>query len=229
MLATHQQESGATMGWGSLLVCCWPGLPGLWYRGRWSSLCIALVFAVLLNATLLVTFVWTGLVADDTIASLAWPTVLMIWLAAAWTSHRNLPDFMSVPDVAAEMAEDEESSDALFIDARREYLRGHWAEAEGLLKRQIQRCPRDAESRLMLATLARHTRQFRVADEQLALLERFDQSLVWREEIARERELLKLIEDHELAGDDEFVGNDSERVGKSFPALVVPHVVTERS
>ena len=229
MLSTNQHGSNATMGWGSLLVCCWPGLPGLWFRGSWFSLCVALVFAVLLNLTLLVTFVWTGLISDDTIAALAWPTVLMIWLAAAWTSHRNLPDFMSVPDVAAEMAEEEESSDALFIDARREYLRGHWAEAEGLLKRQIQRCPRDAESRLMLATLYRHTRQFPMAAEQLSLLERFDQSLAWREEMARERELLRLIEDHELAGDDELVGVGSGSAGDSLPSLVVPHVVTNKT
>jgi hypothetical protein len=189
------------MGWGPLLLCCWPGLPGLWYRGRWSSLLVAIVFAILLNLTLVVSFIWTGLFFDETFPAIAWPILLLIWMTTAWVAYQNLPDFMSVPvspDTSSVVSSEEaESTDTLFIDARREYLRGHWAESESLLQRRIKHTPRDVESHLLLATLYRHTRQFNRAAEQLDWMEKYDQAIVWKNEIARERRLLDLIMEHE--------------------------------
>lgn len=194
------------MGWGPLLLCCWPGLPGLWYRGRWSSLLVAIVFAVLLNLTLVVSFIWTGLFFDETFPAIAWPTLLLIWMITGWVAYQNLPDFMSVPSsspaLETESSEAIESTDTLFIEARREYLRGHWAEAESLLQRKIKHSPRDVESHLLLATLYRHTRQFQLATEQLNWMEKYDESIVWKNEIARERQLLLLIMEHEQSEPD---------------------------
>lgn len=195
------------MGWGPLLLCCWPGLPGLWYRGRWSSLMLAIVFAVLLNMTLVVTFVWTGLFADETFPAIAWPVLLLIWMGTGWIAYQNLPDFVSVPlrtvEKGSTSSKEATTTDTLFIDARREYLRGHWSEAEGLLRRRIKHVERDVESHLMLATLYRHTRQFELANEQLAWMEKFDESLVWKNEIERERQLLELIREHEQSEPDQ--------------------------
>ena len=189
------------MNWGPALLCCWPGLPGLWYRGRWSSLFLAVTFAVLLNLTILASFIWTGVFEDDAFPAIAWPVLLLTWFGSAMIARRNLPDVMSLTKEDPVFAADEESEtavDALFIEARREYLKGHWNEAQSLLQRQLNRYPRDIESRLLLATLFRHTRQFDDALIQLNQIGKFDPAINWKNEIARERELLRLVHEFEV-------------------------------
>jgi len=193
------------MNWGPALLCFWPGLPGLWYRGRWSSLILAVAFAVLLNLTIVASFIWTGIFEDDAFPSIAWPMLLLIWFASVMIARRKLPDVMSLTKDDSLRAADTESAeavDALFIEARREYLRGHWDEAQSLLQRQLKHYPRDIESRLMLATLFRHTRQFDDSVTQLNQIEKYDPSIIWKNEIARERELLRLVHEYELSQHD---------------------------
>ena len=72
---------------------------------------------------------------------------------------------MSVP--VSEKVADPEQPDTLFNQAQREYLGGHWKEAEMLLERRIANAPRDMESRLLLATLFRHSRRLEQAGEEL--------------------------------------------------------------
>jgi hypothetical protein len=183
------------MNWGPVLLCCWPGLPGLWFRGRWSSLMLALIFSIVLNLAIISTFIWTGIFVDETFTAFAWPVIFSVWAAAAWIAFQTLPDVMSVKSRVGQTVLD--SSDALFLDARGEYLRGHWDAAEQLLLKQLSQTPRDVESRLLLATLYRHTRKFDNAWRQLETLEMFDESQTWQPEIQRERKLLELIIDHE--------------------------------
>jgi len=187
------------MSWGSSLLCCWPGLPGLWYRGRWTSLILAIGFSVLFNLALVSSFIWTDIFHDDSFTAIAWPVVLLVWLSSALIARQNLPDLMSLTtkDRSSVDQGTDDFHDTLFIDARREYLKGHWQEARGLLERQLKHQPRDIESRLMLATLYRHTRQFDAAISQLDHIEKYDPSVVWKNEIERERELLRLTEDFE--------------------------------
>lgn len=188
------------MNWGPALLCFWPGLAGLWYRGRWISLFLAVAFAVLLNLTIVASFIWTGIFEDDAFPGVAWPMLLLIWFASTVIARRNLPDVMSLTrDDSLPVADTEsaEAVDALFIEARREYLRGHWNEAQSLLQRQLKRYPRDIESRLMLATLFRHTRQFDDAVAQLNQIEKYDPSINWKNEIVRERALLRLVHEFE--------------------------------
>ena len=197
------------MNWGPSLLCCWPGLPGLWYRGRWSSLLLAIMFAILLNLTIVASFIWTGVFQDDAFPAIAWPVLLITWFGSAVIARRNLPDVMSLTKEDPVLAADEESEaavDALFIEARREYLKGHWNEAQSLLQRQLNHYPRDIESRLMLATLFRHTRQFDDAVVQLNQVEKFDPAINWKNEIARERELLRLVHEFELTQHDPAAG-----------------------
>ncbi len=183
----------------SSMLCCWPGLPGLWYQGRWASLILAVGFAALLNLTLVATFIWTDLFQDDSFAAIAWPVLLLFWLATTMVARRNLPDVMSLTreDRSNVVHDDTADIDSLFLHARREYLKGHWQEAQGLLERQLRRHPRDVESRLMLATLFRHTRQFNAATSQLDQLQKYDPAVIWKSEIERERELLRLVEEFE--------------------------------
>jgi hypothetical protein len=88
-----------------------------------------------------------------------------------------------------EPAQDEAGQD-LFRSAQSEYLRGNWFQAEAILLRLLERDPRDAEARLLLATLLRHTKRFKEAREQLACLARFESAERWTEEIEREQGFL---------------------------------------
>ncbi len=46
------------MNWGPVILCGWPGLPGLWYRGYASSLLVAFGFSILLNLAVISSFIW---------------------------------------------------------------------------------------------------------------------------------------------------------------------------
>jgi predicted Zn-dependent protease len=82
------------------------------------------------------------------------------------------------------------SAEGLFLRALSEYLQGSWFEAESLLGQLLHIHPRDAEARLMLATLLRRTGRSQEALAQLARLELLRDSEKWRLEIASERERL---------------------------------------
>ena len=184
------------MDWGSRLLCSWPGLPGLWYRGHFSSLLLAVGFAIVLNLALISSFVWP-LCLGETFPAVAWPTLLILWTVAAYVSVSTLPDVMSVATTAKVSAE--EATDTLFIQAQHEYLGGDWKAAESLLLQRLNRFPRDVESRLLLATLLRHDRRLEQASDQLDTIQKFDESHAWDFEIRRERRLIELILEHEAA------------------------------
>ncbi|MCC9604922.1 tetratricopeptide repeat protein [Blastopirellula sp. JC732] len=84
----------------------------------------------------------------------------------------------------------DESVEALFHAAQNEYLQGQWHQAEATLLRLLSREPRDAEARLMLATLYRHTQRYDAALEAIAKLTKLDAAGRWWAEIQRERRLL---------------------------------------
>ena len=178
------------MRWAPYLMCCWPGLARLWSRGHSTSLIVAIGFAVLLNLALVSTFLWpTSL--GMTFPLVAWPTLLLIWTTSAVVTYRNIPDELA--EVRHGRKNVEEVTDTLFNQAQREYLRGHWTDAEQLLKRRLNSKPRDIESRLLLATLLRHSRRLTDAREELDCLLKLDESARWKFEISRERQLIELI------------------------------------
>jgi hypothetical protein len=198
------------MDWGSRLLCSWPGLPGLWHRGYFSSLLIAVGFSILLNLALVSSFLWPRCLGEA-FPVVAWPTVLILWMAAAFVAVRTFPALLSVGNTAHEATTTEaEHADTLFIEAQREYLRGHWQAAESLLERGLTRSPRDAESRLLLATLLRHTRRLDEAADQLDTMQKFDTAIAWTTEIQRERELLRLIAEHDANDDAGSNGDQAE-------------------
>ncbi len=182
------------MRWGPLLLCGWPGLTGLWYRGQMSSLLVAIGFSILFNLALVSSFLWPWSLGE-TFPAIAWPMILLIWATSAWIAYHRLTDVMSVP--TSEKVADPERPDTLFIQAQREYLGGHWEEAESLLMMRIEKAPRDVEARLLLVTLLRHTRRLDQARIQLTEMTRYDEALEWEFEVDRERQLIVLIEQHE--------------------------------
>lgn len=191
------------MRWGPTILCGWPGLARLWTKGDWSSLWIAIGFSLLVNLTLVSTFVWPQLLGDS-FPAVAWPLILVVWIASALVAYRSLPELLSVgsaPDVI-----DSTADDTLFIRGQAEYLKGSWTEAEKLLVRQLKKNPRDVQSRLYLATLYRHTRRLALAREQLIEIKKFDESIHWDFEIHRENQLIELIDKQDPSESEPGIG-----------------------
>lgn len=198
------------MRWGQLLLCGWPGLAQLWLRGSYPALFWAIGFSILLNLALVSTFLWPALLGD-TFPVIAWPILFCIWLGSTLISLRMIDELSVPPQMAAEQERsgfsDEivgktdndcqsdstgEISHTLFNRAQREYLRGHWSETESLLKARLNQTERDIEASLLLATLYRREDRFDEALSQLTQIEKFDDSVHWRFEIDRERQLIEL-------------------------------------
>ena len=209
------------MRWGPIILCGWPGLARLWTKGRWPSLWIAIGFSLLVNLALISTFIWPQLLGEN-FPFLGWPLIFVVWISSAWVAYRSLPELLSVGSAPDDV--DPESCDTLFIRAQGEYLKGNWTEAKELLVQQIEKNSRDIQSRLLLATMFRHTRCMKEAREQLVELKKFDESTHWDFEIQRERQLIELIEKQEpeeaLPGNNNYLSElpDDEVVISSGPS-----------
>jgi hypothetical protein len=159
----------------------WPGLAQLWVRGIWSGLAAAVCAAALLNVAVLGTFIWSELIAEG-LRSTLWLLLGAGWVAGAiftarWSRRQR------------QREEPDSTTDAL-SEAIDHYLKGNWFESERVLGNLLRRNPRDADARLMLATLLRHTARRDEAAEQLELLTRLEGAEKWEWEIRRERQLL---------------------------------------
>ena len=175
-------------------LALWPGLAGLWLRGRFAGLAAAIAFAVLLNFALLTTLVWPRLIARElpvwSAPLAAWVLVLWFWVIA----RRQAAAILSLE--AAKSLQPDAASDAALIEAQQEYLRGHWLEAETLLARLLVRRPGDAEARLLLATVYRASGRKTQAAQQLAELSAMPTAGRWREEIQVELKKLSRQSDN---------------------------------
>jgi len=165
-------------------IYCWPGLPQLWTRGFWSGLGLAAVAAAGLNAAILASFAWSEWFAADVRNGL-WIALGVLWVASAgfsarWIRRQPMPE---------QAGQDRDAVKDDFDVALEHYLKGNYFETERVLKRLLRGNARDLESRLMLATLLRHTGRRDEAVAQLDLLDRFEGSQKWELEIRRERDL----------------------------------------
>ena len=164
----------------SLAAYLWPGLPQLWWRGDVRALMLAILFAVVLNFGLTATFIWPEMVAP-TLRATIWFGVLVFWVIATWMGVRETSRLSRLST--------EPQQQALFVQAQMEYLKGHWLEAETLLRGILAVDDRDAEARLMLASLLRHADRVGEALVELDLLELSEAGRKWASEIVRERQL----------------------------------------
>jgi len=155
-------------------------MPELSQRGSWIALGVAVAAAMLLNVTLLASFVWPDWLGRE-VRMVCWMFVGVTWGASAgvsaWLSRRQ-------------QAIETDAADDPFREATEEYLKGNWFEAERVLGRLLRRDDRDLEARLMLASLLRHTKRFEEATRQLNILVRMEDAEQWALEIRREGELL---------------------------------------
>lgn len=160
----------------------WPGLTWLWTRGDIWGLAVALLFSLVLNFSLIVTFVWFETISASAQRAL-WISLGAGWgisiVAGYWWLGRQL-----APHSASDM-------DQWFCQAQQFYLRGNWIEAELSLLKILGRNASDPDARLFLATLYRHTKRFAESEAELCHLERFDSAVKWRWEIDAERRLLR--------------------------------------
>lgn len=183
----------------SRTLFCWPGLPGLWQRGHWPSLVLAVAFSLVLNFALVSTFVWPGMLNSVLIWAI-WPIVLTAWFVFGWISWRH-------SQVQPQISERSDEIDAtLFIQAQTEYLTGDYTQAELLLHKQLKAYPRDVEARLLLASLYRRSNRTEKATEQLSSLQKLDERMPWEFEIQRER---RLVGDQQSEADEVKVGQDA--------------------
>jgi len=162
-------------------LCLWPGLPGLWQRGQTRSLGIAVAFSVLVNATIWAT-VWRPAGVSNGFLAFAWAQVIVAWLISAWNSHRQLRRFWALPK--------SQQLDEWFREAQKDYLKGHWIEAEARLRRILEFAPADVESRLLLTSVYRRSGRADEALEQLRELALRPAAERWRAE--REQEARRL-------------------------------------
>ena len=161
----------------------WPGLPQLWLDGAWSGLALAVGAATLLNMLLLSTLVWVEWFSPP-IVKLGWVTTGGLWIGAAiFAAHAQ----------AKSARKADNPSQDLFRRAQGEYLQGDYFQAEATLADILTANPRDAEARLLLATLLRHTQRIDEAEDQLRQLTRFETAARWQIEITGERARLKRL------------------------------------
>jgi len=163
------------------LLCCWPGLAALWYRGIQRGLLLAVLFSWIVCLLLLATFVWP-MWFHVWVIRLAWILVGVAWILGTVQSHWTLGRLIGNPD---------RKSQSAFVQAQAEYLKGNWFEAEAILLDLLQDFPRDAEALLLLVGVLRHTKRWQPAIRRLDQLELLDTSIPWRFEILRERRIIE--------------------------------------
>lgn len=171
------------------LLCLWPGLPQLWFRGELRAFLTAVVFATLFNFFLVASLVWPELV-PPLILKAGWLGLTCFWAVAVWRSYRSFPE--------SPVGEAAECLDSMYVAAQHEYLQGHWFEAESLLQQLISKHDGDIDAKLMLAAVMRQTKRIDDAQQQLKLVERMEGSAKWTFEIRRERILLDRIDPEDI-------------------------------
>ena len=179
----------------------WPGLPQLWIRGSWAGLLVAVGFTVLANVLLLATLVFGEWLSTET-RLIGTGVLAVVWLLARWQSRteRQAGSIAATYATINEETTDEEveaeagvverppaERDLLFREAQGHYLSNDWVATEQVLLKLLKQDARDAESRLMLATLWRHQGRSAEALRQLDRLERLEAAENWQHEIAAER------------------------------------------
>lgn len=190
-----------------LLLCCWPGLPKLWLRGTFSSLIPAVLFAMTLNLAFISTFLWTDW-ASFVGPSLLWPIVVLFWLVGGYVGFQQLPKLVVIPEDVQPTGNEPDH----LVSAQIAYLRGHYEEAEILVKRQLVRHPDDIPAGLFLGTLYRHRGQLIKARRQLSSLNKWDTAIRWQFEIDRELDQIEeqLTEEESLESGVEAPDTSSE-------------------
>ena len=176
------------------LTLLWPGWPQLWFAGAWSGLAIALGFAALLDLGLLTSRMWTELLSPS-MRTAIWLVLAAVWTVSAAASWRWVGGLQTGRFRPAD--------NELFVQAREEYLKGNWFEAETVLGRLLDRNVLDIEARLLRASLLVRTARRNEATGELDRLTRMDGGELWRMEIGRLRSRLTDVMNRKAAAESE--------------------------
>lgn len=160
-------------------MCLWPGLPQLWFAGRWTGLVLAVGFAALLNLVLLASLRWTDWWEPRTLVA-GWIALTALWLIAGIGS-------MATGSARKTPAEENDS----FSDAVEHYLKGDLYQAELMFRRMIRRDHHDVDSHLMLTGLLRQSGRLSEATRQLEVLTRIEGAEKWQLETDQERKRIE--------------------------------------
>jgi hypothetical protein len=175
-------------------ACLWPGLPQLWLGGQWAGFAKSLAAAAVANAVLASCFGWGELVNSAT-RNILLSAVGVCWIATALAGYRQIRR-------SADRKPHTPAKDT-FAQALDLYLKGDYFQAECLLVEILGREERDADARLLLATLYRHNKRYDEAMRQLDSLDRFEDAEKWAMEIEQERMLIE--EAKKSAVEEEFL------------------------
>lgn len=160
----------------------WPGLARLWGAGEWRGLATAAAFTILFNAALLASLTdWGGIGAAG--QATLWIATAVFWLVSARNSHRWRQRLGQLPK--------QDDCDQRLVAAQLAYLRGHWPEAESMLRQLLEARSDDIEARLLLATLLRRMVRLQEARAELEDLSKRNGSERWALEFRREWELVQ--------------------------------------
>jgi len=159
----------------------YPGYSGIVHYGHRAFLLIALGFALLVNAFLIVNFYWTALITTGQrnmfLAALFGAWVILTAIAAFWQHRLN-----SEAKV--------EPLDETFRQTICHYLSGDWFAAEAQMLPHLKKYPKDVEMLLLQATMYRHTERYEEAMLVLDKLQLLQNSRNWYAEIETERALI---------------------------------------
>ena len=110
-------------------------------------------------------------------------------------NHIDGPNSDDYSDVNQEITGEssQTGSDDLFIQARNQYLKGHWITCETLIERALEEYPGDLETRLLRISLLRVTKRYEEALVDITQFQNWDEAEQWSFEISREVELLQRI------------------------------------
>lgn len=195
------------------LTCLWPGLAELWWRGRLSGLPAAVAFALAFNLYLVARYLYPQLISSGLVSISFW-VGLPVWIFYVVRNVRELPELIA-PRTVCEQPD-------RFPEARTAYLRGDWAEAEGLLTDVLAIEPRDPPALLLLTGVYRHTGRSEAASLLLREIRRLEVADHWWLEVEAEtRRLERAIKQSESdqKPDRESESSDSDRVGQNAADL----------
>lgn len=171
----------------SYYICClWPGLPELWFRGKWTGVPTAIAFAIVLNVLLVARFIYPHWLEPVMVRVVFWGFV-GIWLYLSIRAIRSLPTMLT-PRLVSKKEDP-------FDRARSEYLKCRWYEAEALLIECLEIDSRDALALLLLASVYRQTDRLEAAQQTLDSLTSLETGDAWWMEIEIEQQRLQLAMD----------------------------------
>jgi hypothetical protein len=170
----------------------WPGFVPAWLAARWEGFILAVAFAGALNLAIVLSVTTPGwqVANGSTSASgaIAWLVVLALWIGGAVWLRRDDPR-----RIGRQAGRCDPQLETWFCEAQHEYLKGHWIEADTLIRRLLSQRPDDVEAGLLLATIQRRTLSWSAARRTLADLKTNTAAAAWTFELESEqRQILEL-------------------------------------